>query len=200
MTEISFQKRYVLIYALIIAATQHILININSIIENSISSYWAIDVIVLVMMLLILSLFDREQKERIALGFFYRKKPFERGDKWINNDSRIKNKAKVRQKLKNIKNEDFFYEYYYKVKDIKSVNAKNEEYCVIRDITFVLFIMLIGILILTSIWTQYFWKELIAVVVAYLVAIISTNRKAKEFICQIIVEKICLEGEEYYED
>lgn len=94
--EISFEKRYVLIYSLIVATTHYIISKINNIFGEVFSSIWAIDVIVLIMVLLVISLFDRNQKERIALGFLYIKQPFEKGDKWIVKDKRITKKERER--------------------------------------------------------------------------------------------------------
>ena len=64
--EINFEKRYILVYTLILAIAHHVISNINSIFENVIPNIWPIDAIVLVVTLLFLSIFTRNQKQRIA--------------------------------------------------------------------------------------------------------------------------------------
>lgn len=188
--EVSFEKRYVLIYALTLATADYIISKINNIFGEIFSSIWAIDIIVLIMTLLVISLFDRSQKERIALGFLYIKQPFEKGDKWIASDKRISEKEKENlvKKLTNISNAQFFSSYYNKVKTSQSVIVKNSEYCVIRDITLVLFFILILTIILTIICKGYFEREILAAFFAYLIGVFSGRKKAKDFVCQIIVE------------
>lgn len=188
--EISFEKRYVLIYSLIVATTHYIISKINNIFGEVFSSIWAIDIIVLIMVLLVISIFDRNQKERIALGFLYIKQPFEKGDKWIVKDKRITKEERERliKELTNISNAHFFSNYYNKVKKTASVIAKNSEYCVIRDITLVLFFISIFTIILTIVCKGYFWKEIIASCLAYLIGVVSCRKKSKDFVCQIIVE------------
>ena len=188
--EINFEKRYLLVYTLILATIQHITININSIFENAIKSIWPIDAIVLVITLLFLSIFTRNQKQRISLGILYRKTPFEKASQYVENDERIDlNNIKVKN-LKNISNKKFYNIYYKAVRDIKSVETKNSEYCVVRDIVFTIFIMVILLIILTSIWPQQFYRELIAGIVAYIIGAIACNMKAKEFVSQIVAEFI----------
>lgn len=188
--EVSFEKRYVLIYSLILATTHYIISKINNIFGEVFSSIWAIDIIVLIMTLLVISLFNRNQKERIALGFFYIKQPFEKGEKWIVKDKRIvKNeKEELVRKLTNISNAQFFNNYYNKVKKVESVIAKNSEYCVIRDITLVLFFILVSTIVLTIVCKGYFQKEIILAFFAYLIGIYSSKKKSKDFVCQILVE------------
>lgn len=193
--EVSFEKRYVLIYSLILAATHYIISKINNIFGEVFSPIWAIDIIVLIMTLLVISLFNRNQKERIALGFLYVKQPFEKGDKWIVKDKRIikEEKEKLVKKLANISNAQFFSSYYNKVKKTATIIAKDSEYCVIRDITLVLFFIFIFTIIVTVICKGYFLKEIIASFLAYLVGVFSCRKKSKDFVCQIIVEYINLE-------
>ena len=188
--EISFEKRYIIIYSLVLAIGYYVLDKINIICGNIFSSILPIDIITLVLVLLILSIFDRNQKERVGLGFFYLKEPFEKGDKWIRKDKRLseKDKIKMKNKLTNISNNEFYKNYYKNVNHIKAVNAKNSEYCVIRDISFALFIILIVIGILTIIWVQDFWIEFIFIFFIYVVSTIACRCKSKDFVCQIIVE------------
>ena len=95
--EISFEKRYILLYTLIIAISHHIILNLNVIYPNLISEIWPIDAILLVFTLLFLSMFDRNKKQRIALGIFYKKTPFEKAKEYIKNDKRIdKNNYKIK--------------------------------------------------------------------------------------------------------
>ena len=186
--EINFEKRYILVYTLILAVTHHIVLNINSIFENAIKNIWPIDAIVLVITLLFLSIFTRKTKQRISLGIFYKKTPFEKASQYIENDERIDiNNIKLKG-LKEISNKNFYNLYYKPVCCNQTVKAKNAEFCVVRDITFTLFIISIVIVILTIIWPNQFYKELIAILLAYIVGVVANNMKAKEFVSQIVVE------------
>lgn len=194
--EISFEKRYILLYTLIIAISHHIISNLNVIFPNLISDIWPIDAILLVFTLLFLSIFDRNQKQRIALGIFYKKTPFEKAKEYIKNDKRIdKNNCKIKR-LDNISNSAFYSDYYKPVEKNKIVESKNAEYCIIRDIVFTMFIFVIAFIVLTIIWPSYFCKELIAIIIAYIIGIISCRLKSKDFVSQIVVEKINKKEEE----
>ena len=194
--EISFEKRYILLYTLIISISHHIILNLNVIYPNLISDIWPIDEILLVFTLIFLSIFDRNQKQRIALGIFYKKTPFEKAKEYIKNDKRIdKNNYKIK-KLDNISNSTFYTDYYKPVEKNKIVESKNSEYCIIRDIVFTMFIFVIVFIALTIIWPSYFWKELIAIIIAYVIGIISCRLKSKDFVSQIVVEKINKKEEE----
>lgn len=188
--EISFEKRYVLVYTLILAITHHILSNINVIYEGIIKEVWPIDAVLFVFTLLFISMFNRNQKQRISLGFFYNKTPFENAKMYIENDKRINSNSIRIKELKDISNFQFYEKYYKPVANNKIVESKNSEYCVIRDIVFILFIFTILFAVLTIIWTDYFWKELIAIIIAYIVGVISCKMKAKDFVSQIVVEKL----------
>ena len=83
------EKRYVLIYALILSVSHYFISKLNNLCGEIIDSIWPIDIIILIMTLLVLALFDRNQKIRIALGFIFKKQPFEKGSKWIKNEKRI---------------------------------------------------------------------------------------------------------------
>lgn len=63
-----------------------------------------------------------------------------------------------------------YKDYYFKIRDIKTINAKKSEYCVIRDITFIIFIILN--IIFTCIWKEFFLKELIVVLFAYIISVV----------------------------
>lgn len=194
--EISFEKRYILLYTLIIAIGHHIISNLNVIYPNLINDIWPIDAILLVFTLLFLSMFDRNQKQRIALGIFYKKTPFEKAKEYIKNDKRIdKNNCNIKR-LDNISNFAFYTDYYKPVEKNKIVESKNSEYCIIRDIVFTIFIFVIVFIVLTIIWPSYFWKELIAIIIAYIIGIISCRLKSKDFVSQIVVEKINKREEE----
>lgn len=194
--EISFEKRYILLYTLIIAISHHIISNLNVIFPSLISDIWPIDAILLVFTLLFLSIFDRNQKQRIALGIFYKKTPFEKAKEYIKNDKRIdKNNCKIKR-LDNISNSAFYSDYYKPVEKNKIVESKNAEYCIIRDIVFTMFIFVIAFIVLTIIWPSYFCKELIAIIIAYIIGIISCRLKSKDFVSQIVVEKINKKEEE----
>lgn len=194
--EISFEKRYILLYTLIIAISHHIISNLNVIFPNLISDIWPIDAILLVFTLLFLSIFDRNQKQRIALGIFYKKTPFEKAKEYIKNDKRIdKNNCKIKR-LDKISNSAFYSDYYKPVEKNKIVESKNAEYCIIRDIVFTMFIFVIAFIVLTIIWPSYFCKELIAIIIAYIIGIISCRLKSKDFVSQIVVEKINKKEEE----
>lgn len=185
--EINFEKRYILVYTLILATTHHIILNINSIFENAIPNIWPIDAIVLVATLLFLSIFTRNQKQRIALGIFYKKTPFEKAYKYLENDERIDlNNIKINE-LRNISNKKFYNMYYKPVQNNQAVETKNSEYCVARDIVFTICIIVILLIILTIIWPQQFYKELIVGIVSYIIGAIACNMKAKEFVSQIVV-------------
>ena len=93
--EINFEKRYIPIYTLIVATAHHIILNINTIYGEVIKNVWPIDAIILVFTLLFISIFNRKQKQRIALGIIYKKSPFEKAYKYI------KEFVKKRKKLKN---------------------------------------------------------------------------------------------------
>ena len=80
--EINFEKRYIPIYTLIVAATHHIFLNINTICGDVIKSIWPLDAIILILTLLFLSIFNRNIKERIGLGIIYSKTPFENASKY----------------------------------------------------------------------------------------------------------------------
>lgn len=194
--EISFEKRYILLYTLIISISHHIISNLNVIFPSLISDIWPIDAILLVFTLLFLSIFDRNQKQRIALGIFYKKTPFEKAKEYIKNDKRIdKNNCKIKR-LDNISNSAFYSDYYKPVEKNKIVESKNAEYCIIRDIVFTMFIFVIAFIVLTIIWPSYFCKELIAIIIAYIIGIISCRLKSKDFVSQIVVEKINKKEEE----
>lgn len=194
--EVSFGKRYILLYTLIISIVHHIILNLNVIYPNLISDIWPIDAILLVFTLLFLSMFDRNQKQRIALGIFYKKTPFEKAKEYIKNDKRIdKNNCNIKR-LNNISNFAFYTNYYKPVEKNKIVESKNSEYCIIRDIVFTIFIFVIVFIVLTIIWPSYFWKELIAIIITYIIGIISCRLKSKDFVSQIVVEKINKKEEE----
>lgn len=194
--EVSFGKRYILLYTLIISIVHHIILNLNVIYPNLISDIWPIDAILLVFTLLFLSMFDRNQKQRIALGIFYKKPPFEKAKEYIKNDKRIdKNNCNIKR-LNNISNFAFYTNYYKPVEKNKIVESKNSEYCIIRDIVFTIFIFVIVFIVLTIIWPSYFWKELIAIIITYIIGIISCRLKSKDFVSQIVVEKINKKEEE----
>lgn len=193
--EINFEKRYILVYTLILAIAHHVISNINSIFENVIPNIWPIDAIVLVVTLLFLSIFTRNQKQRIALGIFYKKTPFEKAYKYLENDERIDiNDIKVKE-LRNISNKKFYNMYYKPVQNNQAVEIKNSEFCVERDIVFTIFVIVIVLIILTIIWPQQFFKELFVGILAYIIGTIACNMKAKEFVSQIVVDLINKEEE-----
>lgn len=189
--EINFEKRYIPIYTLIVATAHHIILNINTIYGEVIKNVWPIDAIILVLTLLFLSIFNRQQKQRIALGIIYKKSPFEKAYKYIKKDNRICKEDKEIKELENISNDSFYSKYYKPVRENTIVKSKNSEYCVIRDIVFTIFIIGIVITILTIRWPSYFYKELIASMIAYIIGIIASKMKAKDFVSQIVIEKIC---------
>ena len=193
--EINFEKRYIPIYTLIVSATHHIFSNINIICGDIIKSIWPVDAIILILTLLFLSIFNRSIKERIGLGIIYSKTPFENASKYIKNDKRISKEVKESKQLENITNNEFYCKYYKPVRENIIVKSKNSEYCVIRDIVFTIFIITIVVFILTLIWPKYFYKELIASIVSYIVGIISCKMKSRDLVSQIVVEKINKEEE-----
>ena len=193
--EINFEKRYIPIYTLIVAAAHHIFLNINSICGDVIKSIWPLDAIILVLTLLFISIFNRDIKERIALGIIYFKTPFENASKYIKNDKRISKKVKEIKELENISNSNFYCKYYKPVRENIIVKTKNSEYCVIRDIVFTIFIITIVVFFLTLMWPKYFYKELIAGILSYMVGIISCKMKSKDLVRQIVVEKLNKEEE-----
>ena len=194
--EINFEKRYILVYTLILAASHHIISNINSIFENVIPNIWPIDAITLVVTLLFLSIFTRNQKQRISLGIFYKKTPFEKAFQYLENDERIDiNNAKVKE-LKNISNKKFYNMYYKPVRNNQTIETKNSEFCVVRDIVFTIFVIVILLVILTIIWPNQFCKELIVGIISYIMGAIACNMKAKEFVSQIVVEFFNKEGKQ----
>ena len=65
-------KKKFLITAII--AVAFIILNINTIYGEVIKDVWLIDAIILVLTLLFLSIFNRQQKQRIALGIIYKKR------------------------------------------------------------------------------------------------------------------------------
>ena len=117
----------------------------------------------------------------------------------INAKEYIDNKEKYKEEkegkeikeLENISNDSFYSKYYKPVRENTIVKSKNSEYCVIRDIVFTIFIIGIVITILTIRWPSYFYKELIASMIAYIIGIIASKMKAKDFVSQIVIEKIC---------
>lgn len=193
--EINFEKRYIPIYTLIVAATHHIFLNINTICGDVIKSIWPLDAIILIFTLLFLSIFNRNIKERIGLGIIYSKTPFENASKYIKNDKRISKEVKESKELENITNNDFYCKYYKPIRENVIVKSKNSEYCIIRDIVFTIFMITIVVFILTLIWPKYFYKELIVGVVSYIVGIISCKMKSRDLVSQIVVEKINKKGE-----
>lgn len=193
--EINFKKRYIPIYTLIVAIAHHIILNINTIYKDIIKNVWSIDAIILVLTLLFLSIFNRQQKQRIALGIIYKKRPFEKAYKYIKKDLRIcKEDIKIKE-LEKITNDSFYIKYYKPVRENTIVESKNSEYCVIRDIVFTIFIIVLVIAILTIIWPSYFYKELIASIVGYIIGVIACRMKAKDFVSQIVIEGICKKEE-----
>lgn len=194
--ELSFGKRYILIYALVLATAHHIIVNINAIYDMEIfNNIWPIDIIILVITLMFISIFDRNQKSKISNGIFFKQTAFEKSAKFLKNENRIKNKEKLQISLKNIKNEDFYSKYYKFVKKNENVIVKNAEYCIARDIVFTVFIIMITMIILTFIWPSHFYKELIVSIISYIIGVFSYKRKAKDFVLQILVEKSYLERE-----
>lgn len=193
--EINFEKRYIPIYTLIVAISHHIILDINAIYGEVIKNVWPIDAIILVLTLLFLSIFNRQQKQRIALGIIYKKSPFEKAYKYIKGDKRICKDNKIIKELKNISNDSFYSKYYKPVRENPIVKSKNSEYCVIRDIVFTIFLIGIVIAILTIIWPSYFYKELIASIVGYIIGVIACKMKAKDFVSQIVIEETCKKEE-----
>lgn len=194
--ELSFGKRYILIYALVLATAHHIIANINAIYDMEIfNNIWPIDIIILVITLMFISIFDRNQKSKISNGIFFKQTVFEKSAQFLKNENRIKNKEKLQISLKNITNEDFYSKYYKFVKKNENVIVKNAEYCIVRDIVFTVFIIMITMIILTFIWPSHFYKELIVSIISYIVGVFSYKRKAKDFVLQILVEKSYLEKE-----
>ena len=193
--EVNFEKRYIPIYTLIVAVAHHIFLNINIICGDVIKSIWSLDAIILILTLLFLSIFNRNIKERIGLGIIYSKTPFENASKYIKNDKKISKEVKESKELENITNNDFYCKYYKPVRENIIIKSKNSEYCVIRDIVFTIFIITIVVFILTLIWPKYFYKELIAGIVSYIVGVISCKMKSRDLVSQIVVEKINKKGE-----
>lgn len=190
--EITFEKRYALVYALVLSVTNYVVTKINSLLtlDNKVMNIISIDFILFMMTLIFLSLFTREQKELVSLGMFYKKRPFEQVLKYIKNDSRIDASDVENLDLKNISNKVFFKKYYYPVRYNTLVKNKNAEFCIIRDVVCILFITVLVMLILTMIWHESFCIELIVSIVAYVIGVASCHRKARDFVCQIIVEYI----------
>lgn len=193
--EINFEKRYIPIYTLIVATAHHISLNINTIYGEVIKNVWPIDAIILVLTLLFLAIFNRQQKQRIALGIIYKKSPFEKAYKYIKKDNRICKEKREIKELENISNDCFYKKYYKPVRDNTIVKSKNSEYCVIRDIVFTIFLIGTVIVILTIIWPSYFYKELIASIIGYIIGVIACNMKARDFVSQIVIEEICKKEE-----
>lgn len=81
-------------YTLIVATAYHIFSNINSICGDIIKSIWPVNAIILILILLFLSIFNRSVKERIGLGIIYSKTPFENASEYIKNDKRISKELK----------------------------------------------------------------------------------------------------------
>ena len=188
--EINFEKRYIPIYTLIVATAHHIILNINTIYGEVIKNVWPIDAIILVFTLLFISIFNRKQKQRIALGIIYKKSPFEKAYKYIKKDNRICKEEKEIKELEKISNDSFYSKYYKPVRENSIVKSKNSEYCVMRDIVFTIFLIGIVIAILTIIWPSYFYKELIANIIGYIIGVIACKMKAKDFVSQIVIEEI----------
>ncbi|WP_305133307.1 hypothetical protein [Thomasclavelia cocleata] len=123
--ELSFGKRYILIYALVLATAHHIIANINAIYDMEIfNNIWPIDIIILVITLMFISIFDRNQKSKISNGIFFKQTAFEKSAQFLKNENRIKNKEKLQISLKNITNEDFYSKYYKFVKKNENVIVK----------------------------------------------------------------------------
>lgn len=188
--EVNFEKRYVPIYSLIVAVTHYVFTKINIICGEIINSIWPIDTIILICTILFISIFNRDIKARIALGFIYWKTPFEKSSEYIKKDKRIQKNLKEISKLINISNDEFYAKYYKPVRENEIVKSKNAEYCVVRDIVFTIFVIEIIVFILTLLWHEYFWKELIVGAIAYIVGVRSCKMKARDFVNQIVVEKI----------
>lgn len=188
--EINFEKRYVLIYTFILAVVHHVTSNINVIYENAIKSVWPIDVIALIGTLIFISIFNRDIKQRIALGLFYKKTPFEKAYDYVKEDNRIDKNNKIVTKLEGIDNKDFYREYYKGVSGIEVIKCKDSEYCVVRDLCFTFFVVLVSMVLFTLRWRDMFYRELIASCCLYLLGIISCRMKAKDFVSQIVVERL----------
>lgn len=188
--EINFEKRYVIIYTFILAVAHHVISNMNIIYNNKIKSVWPIDVIVLIGTIIFISIFTRNVKQRISLGFFYKKTPFEKAKKYVKKDKRINRDDVIVKNLDGIDNKTFYKEYYKGVCNIDVVKCKDSEYCVIRDLSFTFFVVLVVMLFLTIKWSEMFQKELIASIILYVLGVMSCRMKAKDFVSQIVVEKI----------
>ena len=159
--------------------------------RNFLTTMVSLDGIVLVIMLILLSLFTREQKERVAFATVFKKQsPFENSAKYVKNDRRIDMSVVKNMGLENISNDMFYNKYYYPVRDNLLVKNKNAEFCIIRDIVFVLFIIMIIMFISTMIWHNNFVVEFIVSVTSYVIGVVACHKKVGDFIHQIIVEYI----------
>ena len=76
------------------------------------------------------------------------------------------------------------------MKEKQIIISKNSEYCIVRDIVFTIFIICIVLIGLTLIWKEYFYKELLFSLIAYVIGVISCRMKAKDFVRQILIERI----------
>ena len=191
--EVNFEKRYTLIYVLILAVSSYLITKFDSILmfRNFLTTMVSLDGIVLVITLILLSLFTREQKERIAFATVFKKQsPFENSAKYVKNDRRIDMAVVKNMGLENISNDMFYNKYYYPVRDNLLVKNKNAEFCIIRDIVFVLFIIMIIMFIFTMIWHNNFVVEFIVSVASYVIGVVACHKKVGDFIRQIIVEYI----------
>lgn len=128
--EINFEKRYTPIYMLILAVTNYITTKVNFTFGNVVISVISIDAIVLIITLIFLSLFTRKQKERVALGIFYKKRPFEKVAKYVKHEDRINVLSIKNKNLENMSNFEFYNTYYKLVCNNPSVKNKNEEFCI----------------------------------------------------------------------
>ncbi len=191
--EVNFEKRYTLIYVLILAVSSYLITKFDSILmfRNFLTTMVSLDGIVLVITLISLSLFTREQKERVAFATVFKKQsPFENAAKYVKNDRRIDMSVVKNMGLENISNDMFYNKYYYPVRDNSLVKNKNAEFCIIRDIVFVLFIIMMITFIFTMIWYNNFVVEFIVSVASYVIGVVACHKKVGDFIRQIIVEYI----------
>lgn len=79
--------------------------------------------------------------------------------------------------LENISNDVFYNKYYYPVRDNPLVRNKNAEFCIIRDIVLVLFIIITIMFFFTMIWYSNFVVEFIVSVSSYIIGVVACHKK-----------------------
>ncbi len=183
--ELNFNKRYVIIYSIVVAFTNYVINKLD------ISNYFqtleiiSIDLFSIVFILIIVSIIDGNIREELGLWLINGKRPFECVNKYIKRNKLLEKKyGNI-----NLDNNEFYERYFYPVRNNNKIIAKNSEFCIMRDFSFIVLMLLIISLILHIFYNE-FLIEAIIMLFLYIICVISARNKARDFIRNILIENI----------